>query len=824
MNKKTAPSYAVVDLEATGTGASARIIQVGIVIIENNQVVATYETDVNPHQSLEEHIVELTGITDQQLAVAPSFSQVAKPIFELLDGRVFVAHNVHFDANLLAEHLFLEGFELRTPRVDTVELAQVCFPTLEKYSLTTLSQQLDLELASAHTAIADAMATAQLFLRLFDKLKRLPRQTLESLACLSGHLLYETGLVIEQALAQSRPDLPEQLWEVGSLFIRRPVEKKQPLPVEASFESNIARLGLSERQQQLDFARLVTSEFSEPKATFIEGQAGLGKTYGYLLPLLAQADGRQIVVAVPTKLLQEQLLAQEGSQLEKTFQTTLASLKSPRNYLDLQAFSDSLLNEDSSRLVNRFKMQLLVWLLETETGDLDEVSQKFGLEAYIERVGHSGRWIPQSPFAEADFWRRRLQKAQTSQVVVTNHAYLLSQLQDNPRLLENKVLVVDEAQRFFLAMESSSRRRVDVTQTLLVIRQLLGQEEDLLNRRLLESLQRQLNRLVTAYYRHRGSEISLDAIAGLRQDLSEYHHHLSDLRAAVDSYYDDFWLETSYQSGKRQTFLVGASMDFLDFSTYLLPTTKAYFISATVAISKRVSLPELIGVTEASVHLLGNSRAEQQSIWVDTSMPEPKQDLDEAYLTAVVERLAQLSQLALPTLVLLTSKQVLQALSERLTEQEIPHLSQGLHGDANAVKRRFDKGEQSLLLGLGSFWEGADFTNQDKLVIVVPRLPFDNPKERFVQKINHHLKATGKKPFYDYTLPLAGLRLKQALGRGKRHAEQRSAVLLLDSRLVNKPYAKTLLRLMEQQASLKLEKMEKILSQIQEFCYNEKDI
>ena len=62
--------YAVVDLEATGAHAMAEIIQVGIVIIENDQIVKTYQTDVNPHEALTEHIIHLTGITDEQLAKA----------------------------------------------------------------------------------------------------------------------------------------------------------------------------------------------------------------------------------------------------------------------------------------------------------------------------------------------------------------------------------------------------------------------------------------------------------------------------------------------------------------------------------------------------------------------------------------------------------------------------------------------------------------------------------------------------------------------------------------------------------------------------------
>ena len=73
--------YAVVDLEATSASSNAKIIQIGIVIIEDGQIVETYETDVNPHERLDEHIKQLTGLTDARLRKAPEFAQVAKEIF-----------------------------------------------------------------------------------------------------------------------------------------------------------------------------------------------------------------------------------------------------------------------------------------------------------------------------------------------------------------------------------------------------------------------------------------------------------------------------------------------------------------------------------------------------------------------------------------------------------------------------------------------------------------------------------------------------------------------------------------------------------------------
>ena len=63
--------YAIVDLEATSAGSNAKIIQVGIVIIEDGRITQSYETDVNPHERLDEHIKQLTGLTDARLKKAP---------------------------------------------------------------------------------------------------------------------------------------------------------------------------------------------------------------------------------------------------------------------------------------------------------------------------------------------------------------------------------------------------------------------------------------------------------------------------------------------------------------------------------------------------------------------------------------------------------------------------------------------------------------------------------------------------------------------------------------------------------------------------------
>ncbi len=97
--------------------------------------------------------------------------------------------------------------------------------------------------------------------------------------------------------------------------------------------------------------------------------------------------------------------------------------------------------------------------------------------------------------------------------------------------------------------------------------------------------------------------------------------------------------------------------------------------------------------------------------------------------------LREIAELGRPILVLFTSISLLLQVSDLLEDNNIPHLAQHKHGQEMTLKRKFERGECQILLGTGVFWEGVDFASQDQLIQVITRLPFDNPKDRFVQKL-----------------------------------------------------------------------------------------
>ncbi|WP_159584234.1 bifunctional DnaQ family exonuclease/ATP-dependent helicase [Streptococcus halichoeri] len=816
MTEKTDCKYAVVDLEATSAGVNASIIQVGIVIIHNGRIIDTYQTDVNPHEPLTDHIKSLTGISDAQLQRAPDFSQVAKSIFDRIKDCVFVAHNVTFDANLLAEALFLEGYELRTPRVDTVELAQIFYPTLEKYTLSHLSQELHLDLADAHTAIADARATAQLFLHVQAKIAKLPYETLSLLVQYADNLLFETATVLTQALPFAQTFDPKHYQLVHGLVLTRESEALPSYQLSNDFAINAALLGLEERAQQIAFAKIVTDEFAKPEASFIEAQAGIGKTYGYLLPLLAKAKQEQVLISVPTKVLQDQIMSKEAAQLAKTFHLSCHSLKGPKNYLKLDSFKASLEQTDTNRLINRYKMQLVIWLLETKTGDLDEIKQKQRYAAYFEQVAHDGNLLASSPFYDVDFWWRSYQKAQKAQLLITNHAYFLHRIEDDKDFARGKILVFDEAQNLMLAMEQLLRQQSDIKGLIDQLDEKLATTEVILQRRLYEGLLFELNHLVTKYHQTRMLEQA--DFAPLKQLLAEIKAaHLPLLEEWTNLENWEFWLSSDRSSDKRITYLNATSPQLLRFSDFLPQTTKTYFISATLQISQQVSLANLLGYETYHTAYLAKQVLPHQRIFIDQSMPLISKLSDQAYTEAIVNRLERLQDLQVPILVLFNAKKHMYMVSEELEGRDLGHLAQEKHGTAYHIKKRFDKGEQALLLGVGAFWEGVDFTHADRMITVITRLPFDHPNDPFVLKMNAHLLANHKQPFTDYFQPMALLKLKQAIGRTMRRPHQKSAVIILDKRLLTKTYGQEMTANLSEEFMVSSQKITEALPAIQQF-------
>lgn len=147
-------------METTGTNPrSDRVIEVGIVRIENNEVVGQLNTLINPQGAyISPYISEMTGITAAELSAAPYFDEVKSDVVDLLADSVFVAHNVNFDYGFIKHELARLEAKFKAKTLCTVRLSRYLYPQFRKHNLDALNERFSLNITNRHRAFDDALA------------------------------------------------------------------------------------------------------------------------------------------------------------------------------------------------------------------------------------------------------------------------------------------------------------------------------------------------------------------------------------------------------------------------------------------------------------------------------------------------------------------------------------------------------------------------------------------------------------------------------------------------------------------------------------------
>jgi DNA polymerase III subunit epsilon len=158
--------FAIIDIETCGGKfeyRKGRITEICILIHDGLQVVDKFSTLINPECNISPFFTNITGITNEMVADAPKFHEIAKTILELTKDRIFVAHNSAFDYTFIKDEFKSLGANFKRETLCTVRLSRKLMPGKISYSLGRLCESLGIENHSRHRAEGDAMATAKLF-------------------------------------------------------------------------------------------------------------------------------------------------------------------------------------------------------------------------------------------------------------------------------------------------------------------------------------------------------------------------------------------------------------------------------------------------------------------------------------------------------------------------------------------------------------------------------------------------------------------------------------------------------------------------------------
>jgi ATP-dependent DNA helicase DinG len=486
--------FVVVDLETTGNSPKKgdKIIQFAAVVIENGQITETFSSLINPNQPIPIFIEELTGLNDEMVKNAPKFTEIAPKVMSLLEDAYFVAHNVLFDLSFLQEELIQAGYEgFFGSIVDTVELARILYPTADGYKLSDLAIQENLQHDRPHQADSDAQVTAELLLIFLEKASKLPRKTLSQLVHLSGGLKSDLHQLFEEILRDKNKAV-EKLPETIEIFNGLGIRKWQLAFIEKTGNNDYeypaghhkkaeklkeVLLSFNMRKGQFEMMDGVYEAFQTEKHCLIEAGTGVGKSIGYLLPAayFSKQTGQPIIISTYTIQLQEQLIRKEVPLLSKLvpFKVKVVLLKGKEHYLSLEKFYQILTDDEDNYDTTLTKMQILVWLLETETGDKDELNLSSGGQIFWNKIKSEQFSLGQKDsWREKDFYYRAKSNAENADIIVTNHSLLLSDLKAKNSLLPRyNYVILDEGHHF----EKAAAQFLGQSLDYMSVRLLLGQ-------------------------------------------------------------------------------------------------------------------------------------------------------------------------------------------------------------------------------------------------------------------------------------------------------------------------------------------------------------
>jgi DNA polymerase-3 subunit epsilon/ATP-dependent DNA helicase DinG len=471
-------SYVALDIETTGLDENRDvIIEIGAVRFSERRAEDEWTTLVNPGRQIPDFITGLTGIDNAMVRQAPSFRDIAHELEAFVGDAPVIGHNVRFDLGFLQKGGILTYNEV----IDTYELAAVLMPSAPRYNLGSLGSQLGVLLPATHRALDDAKVTQVVFTRLLERARELPIDLLAEFVRLSEPLEWDARWVFQQVLnahvkeqKRGQTEGPERSGLKFPYFqAKRDRDKHPPLdqvemdaviPLDEEEVASILEYGgpfanyfesFEQRPEQVEMLRTVTEALSSSRHMMVEAGTGVGKSFAYLVPsaLFAIENNTRVVVSTNTINLQDQLIKKDIPDLSTALNLNLraAVLKGRSNYLCPRRLQYTRQRFPASVHEMRVLAKVLVWLLENQSGDRNEINltgpaeREMWTRMSAEDDACGGETCVKSTGGACPFYKAR-QAAIAAHVLIVNHALLLADIASGSHVLPAyDYLIVDEA-------------------------------------------------------------------------------------------------------------------------------------------------------------------------------------------------------------------------------------------------------------------------------------------------------------------------------------------------------------------------------------------
>ncbi|MFQ5463281.1 MAG: ATP-dependent DNA helicase [Phycisphaerae bacterium] len=569
---------------------------------------------------------------------------------------------------------------------------------------------------------------------------------------------------------------------------------------------------------------------------------------------LAVEKNEPVVVSTHTIALQEQLFHKDIPFLQSVLPMEFSAVlvKGRANYVGLRRLArasgrQDLLFDGLGQLSELHRIE--DWAYKTEDGSLSDLPSQPAPVVW-DRVRSDaddclGR---RCPYFDKCFYQRARKKAQAAQLLVVNHAMLFSDLavrrQGASILPDYRYVVLDEAHTVEQVAGDHLGLSVTNTQVRYLLNALHNERtgKGMLGKRLgqdLVPLVRSLHEETEGHFEaladwHDESGVFgrrlrqpppvenisstrlvelRDALRALRGDADDetrleiegQMQRCRELTRAIDYWHKQavedsvYWLDVS--RGRRlrvelnvRPIEVGPVLQAALFE----PVASAVLTSATLTTGGRGDFDFMrrrVGLEDVRCASLGSpfDYQRQLEVYVEATMPNPAQSgaFTEAAIGAIRKYVAKTDGRAF---VLFTSYQMLKVCAESLAsfleQQGMALLVQGAGLGRSQMLDRFRAEPRSVLFGTDTFWAGVDVPGEALSNVIITKLPFSVPTQPIVEARAERIKEAGGNPFMELHVPEAILKLKQGVGRLIRTRRDSGIVVILDPRVVSKPYGK----------------------------------
>jgi ATP-dependent DNA helicase DinG len=641
--------------------------------------------------------------------------------------------------------------------------------------------------------------------------------------------------------------------------------------VRSALDAAVAAIGGSPSDGQIEMAEAVANALSDRHHLLVQAGTGTGKSLAYLVPALVH--GKKVLVATATLALQRQLVERDLPKIKAALDKELnrdisfAIYKGVGNYICLQKMNNAPNDPEAQAVLEVSSLEgdakrLRAWAQSANaTGDRDDAPDVDRRVWSANSVsGRECMGADECPSGSKCFAALAKAKAQTADIVVTNHTLLAIEIVDShPILPERDAIVLDEAHEFMDRTTQAVTEEITAARVAraanMARKHLPGKASDALYKasekfakalgeyaddlkadptkagrldKLPSTLEAPLRAIkeavasVTALISADAQIIDPNSMAErarVKGALNEVSQTATKLLKPGHTHV--LWFEPTYSTLYLAPLAVS---DVLRGN--LLTQTPVIATSATLtvgksfdAIAKNIGFViggknedeveddeergEKKGVMDpANLQILDVGSpfdfANQGMLYLPKDLPEPGRD------GPSIEALTELGELIQAaggrTLALFSSWRGVEAADEHLrnvlAELKLPIITQRRGDSVGPLVDKFAKDEKSILLGTISLWQGIDVPGPACTLVVIDRIPFPRPDEPVLSARAAEADAAGGSGFMQISLPRAALLLAQGTGRLIRSLDDKGVVAILDSRIVNKRYGSILLNSM----------------------------